>query len=98
MKIVDGDAHFIEPLDLFERYIDPAYRERAMKSATDPVSGEKKFLVDDRPMNIFDVDEFLGGVVGYGQKEAGQDLSTFDRYHYYSADWGRHGQACTVLR
>ena len=30
MKIVDGDSHFIEPLDVFLRYIEPAYRERAM--------------------------------------------------------------------
>jgi hypothetical protein len=30
MKIVDGDSHFIEPLDLFLQYIEPAYRDRAM--------------------------------------------------------------------
>jgi hypothetical protein len=34
MKIVDGDSHFIEPLDVFSRYIEPAYRERAMRLVT----------------------------------------------------------------
>ena len=39
MRMIDGDAHFIEPLDLFERYIDPAYRERAMQLQRDPATG-----------------------------------------------------------
>ena len=29
MRVIDGDAHFLEPLDLFEHYIDPAYSLRA---------------------------------------------------------------------
>ena len=36
MKVVDGDSHFMEPLDLFERYIDPAFRDRTLKLANDP--------------------------------------------------------------
>ena len=30
MTIIDGDSHFMEPLDLFERYTDPKFREQAM--------------------------------------------------------------------
>ena len=97
MKVVDGDAHFIEPLQLFERYIDPAYRGRAMRVETDSISGDKKFLVDGKPMQIFDVEAFLGAVVGYGQKEQGQDLGSFDRYHYYSAEWEDMGQRIKFL-
>ncbi len=92
MKVVDGDAHFIEPLDMFKRYVDPAYRDRAMRVETDSISGNKKFLVDGKPMQILDVEAFLGAVVGYGQKEQGQDLGSFDRYHYYSAEWDDTGQ------
>jgi predicted TIM-barrel fold metal-dependent hydrolase len=87
MRVIDGDAHFLEPLDLFERYIDPRYREQAMKVAQDPTSEAKKFLVDHKPMKIFDVEAFLGAVAGYGQKEEGHDLSNFDRYLYHSAQW-----------
>ncbi len=87
MRMIDGDAHFIEPLDLFERYIDPAYRERAMQLKRDPATGTTQFLVDQKPMKIFDVEAFLGAVVGYGQKEVGRDLGNFDRYLYYAADW-----------
>ena len=31
--VVDGDSHFMEPLDLFERHVDPHFRERAVKIA-----------------------------------------------------------------
>ena len=30
MKVIDGDSHFMEPSNLFERFIDPPYRDRAM--------------------------------------------------------------------
>src|SRR4029453_16803671 len=50
-------------------------------------AGAKRFFVEQRPMQIFDVEAFLGAVVGYGQKEEGKDLNTFDRYLYYGAQW-----------
>lgn len=85
--VVDGDSHFIEPLDLFERNVDPRFRERAVKLANDPVSGKRAMLVDNRPMKLRDVEEVLGILSGYGQKEEGGTISTFDRYVAYSADW-----------
>src|SRR2546425_10868947 len=97
MRVIDGDAHFIEPLDLFERYIDPVYRERAMQLKRDPTTGTTRFLVDQKPMKIFDVEAFLGAVVGYGQKEGGRDLGNFDRYLYYAADWQDMGRRGRVL-
>ena len=97
MRVIDGDAHFLEPLDLFQRYIDPTYREQAMQIETDRVSGEKKFLVNEKPMQIFDVEQFLSAVAGYGQKEQGKDLNSFDRYHYYSTEWSDMGQRVQFL-
>ena len=87
MRVIDGDGHFIEPLDVFERYIEPAYRERAMRVEKDPSSGAKRLVVDGKPMAILDVDEFLGAIVAYGQKEAGRDLSNFDRYLAANPEW-----------
>ena len=43
MKIVDGDSHLIEPLDMFTHYIEPAYRERAMRAVADPTMGGEDF-------------------------------------------------------
>ena len=33
MLAIDADSHFMEPLDLFERYIDPKFRERFVELA-----------------------------------------------------------------
>ncbi len=87
MKIIDGDSHFMEPLDLFERYTESAYRERVMRVETDPASGIRRMLVDGKLMQILDVEEVLGIAVGYGQKEAGRDIGSFDRYLAFSSEW-----------
>jgi hypothetical protein len=40
MLPVDADSHFFEPLDLFERYIDSRFRERAFRVEKDvPANG-----------------------------------------------------------
>lgn len=89
MKIVDGDSHFIEPLDLYVRYIDPEYRDRAMHVAQDPASGKQQMLVDGKRLRLgtSDIDEMLSIIVGYGQKEEGSALNEFDRSLITGGDW-----------
>ncbi|MBI3246727.1 MAG: amidohydrolase [Deltaproteobacteria bacterium] len=88
MKIVDGDSHFIEPLDLFSRYIDPAYRERAMCVVNDPVTGKQRMIVDGKPMHLGnDTEEMLSTIVAHGQKEEGHALNEFDRSLIDGGDW-----------
>ena len=89
MKIVDGDSHFIEPLDLYLRYIDPEYRDRAMHVAQDPTSGKQQMFVDGKRLRLGtkDIDEMLSIVVGYGQKEEGSALNEFDRSLMSGGDW-----------
>ncbi len=33
--VVDADGHFLEPQDLWERYLEPKYRDRAMRISKD---------------------------------------------------------------
>lgn len=88
MKIVDGDSHFIEPLDLYPRYIDTAFRARAMRVEKDAASGALGLLVDNQPLNVGSpIEEMLSTVVGYGQKESGSLMGEFDRSLYTHADW-----------
>ncbi|MGH7934908.1 MAG: amidohydrolase family protein [Candidatus Binataceae bacterium] len=87
MKVVDGDSHFMEPLDLFERYIDPALRDRTIRIANDPATGQRAMLADNKPMKMRDVDEVLGLLCAYGQKETGLNMSNFDRYSARNAQW-----------
>lgn len=85
--VVDGDSHFMEPLDLFEQHVEPRFRERAVRIASDPVTHKRAMVVDGKPMRLRDVEEVLGILSGYGQKEEGGTISTFDRYAAYSSDW-----------
>src|SRR5581483_10598884 len=88
MKVVDGDSHFIEPLDLFQRYIEPTYRDRAMRVDNDPATGKPQMLVDNKPMRVGnDVEEMLSVIVAFGQKEQGSALNEFDRDVMAGGDW-----------
>jgi uncharacterized protein len=48
-KLVDVDAHQMEPEDLFERYIDDEYKSQAPRMGAAPGSGRRTFLVEGEP-------------------------------------------------
>src|ERR1700731_3995276 len=50
MKAIDGDSHLMEPMDLFERYIDPAFREPTIRMLRDPESRKAPMLADGNPL------------------------------------------------
>src|SRR5580698_9487410 len=85
--VVDGDSHFMEPLDLFEQHVEPRFRERAVRIATDPVTHKRAMLVDGKAMKLRDVEEVLAILTGYGQKEEGGTTNTFERYTAYTTEW-----------
>jgi hypothetical protein len=87
MLPVDADCHFFEPLDLVERYIDSRFRERAYRVEKDAGTGKLRLVLDQRPLQLVDVEELPGAVVGYGEKEFGRDLSNFDCELPLSGDW-----------
>src|SRR5262247_423664 len=98
MKIVDGDSHLIEPLDLFVRYMEPSHRERAMCVVNDPATGKQRMLVDGKPMHLgSDTEEMLSIIVGHGQKEDGHALHEFDRSLIASRDWQDMGKRVQFL-
>jgi len=48
-KIVDVDAHQMEPESVFEKYIDDRYRSQAPRMGIAPESGRRTFLVEGEP-------------------------------------------------
>jgi predicted TIM-barrel fold metal-dependent hydrolase len=44
-NVIDADGHVLEPLDIWEKYIDPAYRDRAPKMITD-TDGRERLLIE----------------------------------------------------
>jgi predicted TIM-barrel fold metal-dependent hydrolase len=80
-QILDADNHFTEPLDCFERYIDPSMRDLAVRSVIDP-AGRQIQLFAGRPAKFtsggqltFSADELekmLGQVPGEAREESGR--------------------------
>ena len=48
MLTVDADGHVLEPVDTWERYIDPAFRDRALRVGIDS-DGFENLFIDTRP-------------------------------------------------
>ncbi len=48
--VVDCDSHVMEPPDLWERYLEPEYRDRAIKIVRDPADGLEVLMIDNQPM------------------------------------------------
>ena len=54
--VVDCDSHVMEPPDLWERYLEPKYRDRAIRIVRDPADGMEVLMSDNQPI--------LRGVLG----------------------------------
>src|ERR671931_1611998 len=63
--IVDADGHVLEPPEAWERYIDPAYRARAIRVRRGP-DGRDFLEIDGRPARLT-TPEMLGGLGGMGK-------------------------------
>jgi uncharacterized protein len=63
--VVDADGHVLEPPDVWVRYVDPAWRERAIRVAPQP-DGRDALLIDGRPARLT-TPQMLGGFGGMGK-------------------------------
>jgi hypothetical protein len=65
--VVDADGHILEPPDTWERYLEPKYRDRAIRIGTDQ-NGLEYVEIDRAVSKVF----HGGGLGGFGG--AYQDL------------------------
>src|SRR5256712_4309100 len=63
--VIDADGHVLEPPDLWERYVEPAYRARAIRVRRGG-DGRDFLEVDGRPARLT-TPEMLGGLGGMGK-------------------------------
>ncbi len=49
---IDADGHVLEPPDLWERYLEPKYRDRALRIRKDPTDGLEFLEIDGRPSKL----------------------------------------------
>jgi len=61
--VVDADGHVLEPADTWLTYIDPQYRDRAIRIAYDD-EGYENLLIDNKPLHL--VRGHLGVLGGIG--------------------------------
>ena len=67
-NIIDADGHILEPLDAWEKYIDPAYRDRALRIRQH--DGREVLELDGKPSRFFDLRTLTGlGAMGKSSQE-----------------------------
>ncbi|HVA82200.1 MAG TPA: amidohydrolase family protein [Candidatus Binataceae bacterium] len=83
-RVIDADSHFMEPLDLYERYIEPKFRARCLRYERDAKTGEHFTLIEDqrRPLNLKE----MAIATGYGEKELGAGLGSLDTSKVFSGE------------
>jgi predicted TIM-barrel fold metal-dependent hydrolase len=48
--VIDCDSHVMEPPDLWEKYLEPKFRDRAIRIVKDPGDGLEVLMVDNQPL------------------------------------------------
>src|SRR4029453_14525965 len=64
-NIIDADGHILEPVDIWEKYIDPAYRERAPKMIID-TDGKERLLIEGK---VLGSPKGMGTIGGIGARD-----------------------------
>ena len=76
-NIIDADGHILEPADTWERYIDPKYRDRALRIRTH--DGREVLEINGKPSKFFDV-RVLNALGAMGKTSAEIEQMMADPY------------------
>lgn len=63
--VVDADGHVLEPGDMYQTYIDPRYRDRALRIEVD-TRGHENLIIDNQPYQSESMRGNLGAIGGIG--------------------------------
>ena len=84
-KVIDADGHILEPPDLWQRYLEGKYKDRAIRMEKDP-DGVEYFVIDGRPSaNLRGVGPAVGGI---GQPY--QEIATSGSFSYFDGPKGAY--------
>jgi len=64
-NVIDSDGHILEPVTLWNDYMDPAFRHRAPKLVIDK-DGKERLLVEDQ---VLGSQQGMGGIGGVGARQ-----------------------------
>src|SRR5256712_2305012 len=71
-NVIDADGHILEPVDIWDKYIDPAYRDRAPRMIVD-TDGRERLRVEDK---ILGSPKGLGLIGAIGARQGVVDDAT----------------------
>ena len=66
-NVVDADGHILEPLDLWDRYMDPAFHDRAPRIVKDNETGKERLIIEEQ--NTSDARLSIGRVGAVGARQ-----------------------------
>src|SRR5215813_12140098 len=64
-NVIDSDGHILEPVTLWDDYIDPAFRDRAPKVVID-TDGKQRMLIEEQ---VLGSRQGMGGLGGVGARQ-----------------------------
>ena len=65
-NVIDADGHILEPLDLWDNYMDPKFRDRAPRLVIENESGKEKLDVEGQ---LLGSQQGMGGIGGVGARQ-----------------------------
>src|SRR5262245_61827085 len=71
-NVIDSDGHILEPLTLWDEYIDPAFRDRAPKVVID-TDGKQRLLIEEQ---VLGSRQGMGGLGGVGARQGAVSAET----------------------
>src|ERR1700755_602418 len=71
-NVIDSDGHILEPLTLWDDYIDPAFRERAPKVVVD-TDGKQRMVIEEQ---VLGSRQGMGGLGGVGARQGAVSSET----------------------
>jgi uncharacterized protein len=71
-NVIDADGHVLEPVDIWEKYIDPAYRDRAPRIIID-TDGKERLLVEGQ---VLGSKKGFGNIGAIGARQGRADETT----------------------
>src|SRR5258707_12766303 len=74
-NVVDADGHVLEPLDLWDHYMDPKYRDRAPRLIKD-TDGKERLVIEEQVLGSAQAG--LGGAGGGGARQGGVAANTME--------------------
>src|ERR1700751_611337 len=72
-NVVDADGHILEPLDLWDKYIDPAFRDRAPRIVKGE-HGKERLVVEEH--QVGDSRTGVGRIGGVCARQGGVEADT----------------------